>query len=319
MPPLLVELAVGVWIPLIFVGLRAALVPILGDRAPYAFNFLAVVCAAVLAGWRGGLVALLVGQAATWVAIVQPQWDAVTGASERLGGFLIASVAELLTLAVIILYQREITRAWAEREKRLELLHLSLQEIDHRTRNNYQTVLALIQLQAQRAPSDEARLALQQVADRITALSVASERLAMRSEDLGTIRLADHLRELCAHVERGLSRDEVRIEHDFADVTATADKATYLSIIVNELVTNALKHAFGNGRPGVVRIETQPVEGGLELIVADNGEGIRSGSTGRAGLGRKLIDTFVRQLGAEYDVRSSKDGTTHRIMVPGLA
>ncbi|QNP46527.1 DUF4118 domain-containing protein [Sphingomonas sediminicola] len=163
------------------VWVRAQLEPIANDRAPYALNFLAVVTAAMLAGWRSGLVALVVGQLLIWYAIVPPAWSFSIPDAERAGGLIIATFSQLLVLLVIGLYQREVDKGTAERERRMELLNHALNEIDHRTRNNHQTVLALVQLQAQRSSDDNVRAALHQVADRIQAIAHASERLALRS------------------------------------------------------------------------------------------------------------------------------------------
>jgi two-component system, sensor histidine kinase PdtaS len=313
-PPLLVELAIGIAIPLVFVAVRTALVPLLGDRAPYAFNFLAVVSAAVLAGWRGGLVALAVGQTATWFAIVAGE----TSLPERVGGLVIATIAELLTLCVIALYQREVAKAWAEREKRLALLDEALREIDHRTRNNYQTVLAMVELQARRSANEDVSAALLQVADRIQAIANASKQLAVQSAELGVVRLDDHLCGLVQQIERGLSRGEILVKCEVDDVTASVDKATSISIIVNELVTNAIKHAFNGESFGHVWV-TGKSGTVFELVVADDGRGIKAPRrNGHDGLGTKLVESFARQLGAAHDVVSSDKGTTHRLVIPDL-
>ena len=316
--PPLVELAIGIVIPIIFVAFRSLLIPLLGDRAPYAFNFLAVVCAAVLAGWRSGLVALAIGQAGTWFAIVQPQWAGVAAVSGRLGGFLVSTTAEFLTLCVIILYQREVDKASIERERRVELLDEALREIDHRTRNNYQTVLAMIDLQARRAPDERVSGALLQVADRIQAIANASTQLAVHSAHLGVVRLDDHLCGLVRQIERGLARNEIHVDCDVDDVTASADKATSISIIVNELVTNALKHAFNGEQAGRVRVSGK-VGRGFELTIADDGRGVEATrKDGHNGLGNRLVESFAKQLGAAHDVVSSPNGTTHRIVIPDL-
>ena len=134
----------------------------------------------------------------------------------------------------------------------MALLDHALNEIDHRTRNNHQTVLALIHLQAQRSTHDGVKDALQQVADRIQAIAQATERLALRSGDLERVRLDDHLCGLCEQIERGLSRQNVNVSCDVEEITTSADKAIPIAIIVNELVTNALKHAFDGRDQGQV-------------------------------------------------------------------
>ena len=114
--------------------------PAIGDLAPYALNFVAMTLAAVIGGWRAGLVALITGQSLAWYAIVGPTNTLPPPA--KLATLVVATLTELMVLAIIGLYQREVDRGTAEREQRLALLDNALREIDHRTRNNYQTVLA---------------------------------------------------------------------------------------------------------------------------------------------------------------------------------
>lgn len=315
----MVEIGIGVFSAMLFLAVRVALVPFAGDRAPYAFVFLGVVISAVVAGWRSGAVTLIVGQILAWTVIVSPAGIGLSS-DNRWGGLLIASFSQAVILLIIALYQHEVAKNARERERRMELLDQARREIDHRAKNNYQTVLSLVELQAARAEDPGTREALRQVADRIAAISVATEHLAIRSEDLSTVKLRDHLCGLCTQLERGLARGEIQVECDVDDVVASADTAIQLGIIVNELVTNALKHAFGDGRRGIVRVHSKLKGKSLELEVSDNGCGMdgQSPSAG-SGLGRKLVDNFARHLNAKHDISSSAKGTVHRLLVPALA
>lgn len=315
-PPLFVEVLVGLVAAGLMLLLRMPLIPFTGDRVIYSFNFVAVVLAAVLAGWRSGLVALVAGQALAWFAIAVPY--GTTGLDQRLAGLLVSTVSLALVLLVIALYQREVGKGVLERERRLQLLDHALHEIDHRTRNNYQTVLALIQLQTQRAGDAKVKAALRQVTDRIQAIAGASDRLALQSGDIDRIRLDSHLCDLVEHIERGLSRDGIDVDCDVDNVTANADKASSISIIVNELVTNAIKHAFNGEGSGNVWV-TGKAGRAFELIVADDGKGLAAARrSDGSGLGTKLVENFVRQLGARHEVVSSEKGTTHRLVIPSL-
>lgn len=296
--------------------LRMPFGSVAGDRAPYALNFLAVVLAAVLAGWRAGLIALLIGQILAWYVIVAPPFSIAAADSERLGALIIATMSQALVLLVIALYQREVDKGTLERERRVQLLNDALNEIDHRTRNNHQTVLALIRLQAQRSSDEGIRRALFQISDRIQAIAHATEKLAFRSGDLERVSLDDHLCSLCEQIERGLSRQDVNISCDVEEMTTSAEKAIPIAIIVNELVTNALKHAFDGREEGMVSV-TGRMNGEIRLSVSDNGNGIsgRAGSK-HGGLGTKLVESFAKQIGARHEVVSSENGTTHELIVP---
>ena len=272
-----------------------------------------------MAGWRSGLVALALGQTLAWNYVVASDPPVVVAEPIRLwGGLITATISQLLILAVVALYQREVGRAMSAQEREMDLLSEALKEIDHRTRNNYQTVVALILLQAQRAEDPNVKRARAEAADRVRAVSLASDQLALRSEDLGTIRLGDHLRELCAQIKRGLAGDEVLLRCDIADLTARAETAIHWSIIVNELVTNALKHAF-DGSGGEIRIICEPAGEGVELVIADNGSGMKAANAIRSGLGSRLVERFVKELHAKHEVITSAKGTTHRIVVHHLA
>ena len=314
-PPLLIEIAIGVAVPVVMTLARMALTTWTGDRAPYALVFAAVVGAAVLAGWRSGLVAVIVGQLLAWNFIVDPASYAAQ-TSEIIGGLVVATLSQLLALAIIWLYQREVDRAWSRREAQVNLLQQALAEIDHRTSNNYQTVLALVLAQAKRADAP-VREALQQVADRINAIALASKQLALSSESLEEVRVTHHLGELCAQIRQGLSRPGVDVECHIDDLSVGAEQAIAMSILVNELVTNALKHAFPDDRRGQIRVRLGRSNGDLLLEVADDGVGMKPGARSRgSGLGTRLVDTFTKQLGARYEVETGDGGTRHRIHFP---
>ena len=319
MPPIVVEVIAGCLLASAAVIIRKSLSLMIGDVAPYATGFVAVALAAVLAGWRAGLVAMIVGQILFWIFILEPAGSLDVSGQARRIGLVVATVSQAILLIIIALYQREVDKGISERERRLALLDHALNEIDHRTRNNHQTVLALIHLQAQRSSNDGVKEALHQVADRIQAIAHATEKLALRSGDLDRVRLDDHLCGLCKQIERGLSTRHVQIECEIEEITMTADRAVMVAIIVNELVTNALKHAFDGRDDGRVLV-TGHMNGVLRLSVTDNGVGIRSGGRSkRGGLGTKLVDSFARQLGAKHEVTSSEAGTRHDIVISEVA
>jgi two-component sensor histidine kinase len=316
LPPPVVEIGVGLGLTMVLAFVRLALLPWTGETAPFALVFVAVVGAALLGGWRSGLVALIAGQALILVFVMEPR--GTLGAKEfmSVGAFALATLAQLLTLGIVTLYQREVEHAWSRREGQVDLLEQALKEIDHRTSNNYQTVLALVLAQAKSAREKPVKDALQQVADRIRAIANTSRKLAVASEGLEQVRIAEHLHELCGEIERGLARPGISIQCSFDDVVVDADEAVCVSILVNELVTNALKHAFPDETEGTIEVALASRRDSLELKVADDGAGMKGAGKPRTGLGTRLIDTFTRQLKARHEVASDQSGTRHRIRIP---
>lgn len=316
LPPLLVEAGIGLLLASLFVLLRMGLVSFAEDRSPYAFIFLAVVGSAVLAGWRSGLVALISGQLLTLYLVVEPIGSFALPDRARAAGFVLATVSELLILTIIALYQREVERAWSVREGQMDLLEKALKEIDHRTTNNYQTMLALVLTQA-KGSEGEARGALLQAAERIHAIADAQRKLAVASISLERVLIGEHLRDLCASLERGMAGPGVRLEAEVSDLAVDAGQAACVSILVNELVTNAFKHAFPDGRGGTIRVALAGKGRELELQVADDGIGMDGSAASRGTcLGTRLVETFVRQLRGKHEVTSDSSGTRHRIRFP---
>jgi two-component sensor histidine kinase len=317
LPPLLVEIAVGIALPALLALARMAMVPWIGEYSPYALVFVGVVGASVLGGWLSGLLALVIGQFLVWYIVMDPAWSIAAKGPQQLGALVLASFSELIALVIITLYQREVERAWSRRESQMGLLEKALKEIDHRTSNNYQTVLALVVAQARSARESPVKEALQQVADRIRAIAAASRKLAVASETLDEVRIAEHLQDLCDEIERGLARPGVTLECQFDDVVLGADETVCVSILVNELVTNALKHAFPGDRGGTIQVSLRKRRDGLELRVEDDGVGIKAAEMSRgSGLGTRLIDTFTKQLRARHETSSDESGTRHRIRIP---
>ena len=316
LPPWLVEAGVGLLLAALFVLLRVSLVPWAQDQSLYAFTFLAIVGSAVLAGWRSGLVALIAGQVLILYLIVEPTGSFAFADSPRLASFVLATIAQLLVLAIVALYQREVERAWSVREGHLDLLEKALKEIDHRTTNNYQTILALVLAQA-KGSEGAARDALLKVAERIRGVADAQRKLAVASVSLERVLIGEHLQGLCAGLERGMAGPGVRLETEVTDLAVDAGQAACVSILVNELVTNALKHAFPDGRGGTIRVALAAAGRELDLQVTDDGVGMQGSTASRGtGLGTRLVETFVRQLRGRHEVTSAGAGTCHRILFP---
>jgi PAS domain S-box-containing protein len=167
-----------------------------------------------------------------------------------------------------------------ERKLAEEQLHAALvtnqtllREVHHRTKNNLQMLCDLLYLQAARLESAEAKTVLDEAYGRIFAIARLHEQL-YQSIASGEIRLAEYLDRLitgCGDVHRNVS---IALEAPDAALALDVDRAIHLGLIVNELLLNAVKHAFPNGARGVVRIGVRHVADQVEVQVRDNGRGL---------------------------------------------
>jgi two-component sensor histidine kinase len=312
-PRRLTELVVGIAVTAVLVAVRAALMPILDVGAPFALGFLAVVLATLVGGWRSGLIAVVLGQILLWYLIVPIRHSFAIARPSDGWGLAVTTISQLVILAALNLYQREVRAGELERRRRINFLGQALREMDHRTKNNFQIVTSMLQLQASKADG-EVRAALREAAERLQAISAVYATLTPSSQGLGAVRLHDQLEQMCEQIRRGILPEGIALRTELEPLLVSNETAVAVGIIVNELVTNACKHAF-TGRSGIVTVRARR-DGAAALVeVADDGHGFDA-ARGKAGLGTRLILAFVQRLKATAEVRSSPEGTVHAIRVP---
>jgi two-component sensor histidine kinase len=179
-----------------------------------------------------------------------------------------------------------------------------LREIHHRVKNNLQVISSLLNLQAHALTDPSVREIFNESQNRVQSIALVHEKLH-QSADLShvnfeeyTAALLDNLFDTYNATDRGISRS---ID---VGVQLAIDAAIPCGLIVNELVTNALKHGFSEGRQGTVSVSLHEESGGLKLIVADDGVGLPVHIDPRktTSLGLDLVFTFAEQLDAQVEV-----------------
>jgi len=182
---------------------------------------------------------------------------------------------------------------------------LLLEEMSHRVKNKFAMVSSIISLQARRS-SPEARQALDDIARRVAIIAAVHDYLQLSRED-GLIDTAEYVPRLCDALKGALSgASPVSITASAVAAKLPPQNALSVGLIVNELVTNAVKYAFTEGQPGNVHVELNRAEGRLVLTVRDDGRGYAP--TSDAGLGTRLVSTFAAQLGGSAVWAENKDG-----------
>jgi two-component system, sensor histidine kinase PdtaS len=199
--------------------------------------------------------------------------------------------------------------AAAAEAQRREIL---LREMQHRVKNNFQLVLSSISIQKRRSQGAEVHRALDHVASRINAISLAHDQLAPRHEGQ-TVRLSDYIRALCNAIRHQIEDVEVDVESDELDLSI--DRALPVGLILNETAMNSIKHAFGpDGGRITVRLVGGIGFGEARLTVSDNGRGIINVNENGSGL--KLIASLARQIGGTIEQESTDSGATTILTFP---
>ncbi len=214
---------------------------------------------------------------------------------------------------------QELEGARNHAEKERQRVEMLLQDASHRIGNSLGTVSSLLSLQLNRSQNEEVRSVLGAARDRIQTISTAHRRLRL-CDDMETTLLAEFLSSVVHDVELAVPfelRENITIHTNFKDCRLSSRDATTLGIILGELLTNSLKHAFPDHRSGHIYISFGPEQDGqLMLIVEDDGVGMKSQTPKqKAGLGHLVVEQLCMQFGEKPLFETSSLGGT-RIVIP---
>lgn len=244
-------------------------------------------------------------------SFVNPR-DRVSGLDNGADGYLVEPLepAELLSNVTALLRLRRAEQALRQRELELQDLvqqkELLLRELNHRVRNNLQIVSSLISLD----PAVKERRS--DLAERINAIAMLHD-LLHRPESSGA-DLGTYVASLCEGVIRSFGAEQrVMLRCDVSAVPLDLDWGVPLGLLVNEVLSNAVKHAFPGDRKGTIFVELRRDRQRYRLTVADDGAGFAPTEV-RPGLGLQLIDVFAQQLGGHAARNSGPGGTQFEIV-----
>jgi two-component sensor histidine kinase len=227
-----------------------------------------------------------------------------------------------------LLEQMQLLNAQLEERVRLRTAELSatlkerevlLQEVHHRVKNNLQLISSLINMQSRTLPDRASRNALAQCQTRIQAMALVHEKF-YQSKDYSRVPFSDYARSLAGNVllAMGASAENIVLDIAVEGIVLAVDRAIPCGMILNELVTNAMKHGFGDGRRGTISLRLERLDGGwIRLAVGDDGIGIPPGTDIRSSgsLGMQLIFMLAEQLDGRIEWRTD-GGTLFELTFP---
>jgi two-component sensor histidine kinase len=212
------------------------------------------------------------------------------------------------------LYAMAINRLRSEQQlnNSLREKEILIKELHHRVKNNLQVISSLLSLQMRRVDDERYRSLFQESQNRIHAMALVHEKL-YHSEIMTKIDFGKYINELTQHLfySYNINRHLVRLDLDVKEVFLGIDVAVPCAMIVNELISNSLKHAFPGGRKGTISVTLSLAEGGKHLLaVSDDGIGMPGdfdpGKTDS--LGMQIVHSLARQIRGTIDI-SRGEGT----------
>jgi two-component sensor histidine kinase len=210
-----------------------------------------------------------------------------------------AGVAQFRLVAVAPLPERR-----DELLSQIEEKDTLLRELQHRVKNNLQMITALIRLEARQLP-DEQGESFQRLAGRINSLSLLYSALYEESTEEG-IDLGAYLSQVASAAMAAQASEGVRLNLQVDSWPCSINVAMPTGLVVNELMTNSLKHAFPEGRSGTIKVHALVDETGCKVVVADDGVGLPEGEQWpkKGKLSALIVHTLRENAGAKLDVQS---------------
>ena len=230
---------------------------------------------------------------------------------------LIGSALMLLGVVLIkpiFLSLKNVEKLQAEAIRNKDVL---MKEIYHRVKNNLTVIQSLMSLQLKDIKDESYRAYFVDIQNRVKSMTMIHERLH-RSEDLKNINAGEYIRSLSSTLFHSYrTNPNIRISHNIVEAGMDVDTMLPLGLILNELVSNAMKYAFPGGREGELSVSfTHPGENEFLLVVKDDGVGLpgdfdieRSGT-----LGMRIVSSLAKQLNGELSIIRDK-GTEFRLLI----
>jgi two-component sensor histidine kinase len=190
-------------------------------------------------------------------------------------------------------------------------------EINHRVKNSLQLVASMFSLQASTTPNTEVAQSLQQAMSRVTAVARIHERL-YRTTNVGTVDLAAYLGDICEDLAGLAPQCQVKYEPE-RPIPITTDRAVRVALLVTELVTNAAKHAYPEGKEGPIFVSLSHMDSdAIKISIRDRGAGLPATFDDAlgTGLGMRIVRALITQTDANLTFHRHQPGSEFVIEFP---
>ena len=212
-------------------------------------------------------------------------------------------------------FEREVASRTRDLTEALASKTMLVHEVDHRVKNNLQMIAALLAMQARTIKDPNARATMNSMLNRVEALGTVHRRL-YQSRDVERFDVAAFAQDLADDLVRGSGRTDVRLHLDLEAVEVPVEKAPPVALMLNELITNAMKHAFARDRAGRLSVSVRPDGNYIAICVVDDGHGMPDTVASSGSFGKRLIESLARQLAATLTWRPANPGTRVDLRLP---
>lgn len=198
-------------------------------------------------------------------------------------------------------------------EEHLRQKEILIGEIHHRVKNNLQLISSLLDLQSKTLSDQSAIEAINESRNRVHSMSLLHQMLYQQSEITG-IDIQSYIQKIAIGlIQHAPPGKKINLDSEIEPLVFSIDTGIPLGLMVNEIITNSIKHAFNHQTEGTIFIRIKKKQNTIEMLIQDNGSGFFSEQQ-KEGFGTKLVKSLCRQLKAEWNIKNNQ-GTMHEIII----
>jgi two-component sensor histidine kinase len=198
-------------------------------------------------------------------------------------------------------------------ELALEEQTILLQEVNHRVKNNLSIVASLMNLQSEKSHDDYHKQLFMECRNRLESIASVHE-LIYKAKSYSHINFKEYLNQIIEHISNSYkSFEHIKIVKGITDVHVDISSAIPMALIVNELITNAYKHAFHNKTEGIIEISLLENNNQVFLTIKDNGNGFDKTVIPKNSIGMDILSGLIEQIEGTCNLTSNEKGTLYKI------
>ena len=310
-PDWVIQLLVGVAGTLLALLTRFLVDTVYPGAAPYAINVPAILIATLVGRFNAGLIVLVLSSLFTWYQVMPFQGSFAFATSSDGPRTIVNVITGLLLIILAELARRNFRDLLHEREERISEREMLLREVDHRVKNNLAILTSLLRLQQNETGNEDAKQALEKAAGRVLSLSKAYENLHYGVDNIAVVQFDEFIERLCGAISEALALEQdIELRVSVMPCKLARDRASGIGLLINEVVTNAVKHAFKGRDSGLIAISLTADQTQAVVAIEDNGIGLpedaREGAQGRI-----FLDAFATTAKADLHCQTSSEGTRY--------
>jgi PAS domain S-box-containing protein len=203
----------------------------------------------------------------------------------------------------------------ADVERALAQKTTLLHEVDHRVKNNLQLISSLLLLQSRRIEDETARLAVRGMLDRVSAVATVHRRL-FQNDEIARFDVAEFMRDLVADLVGAAGRRDLTVHLDLERIEVPSSQAAPLALLLNELLTNVIRHAYRPGEGGPIYARLTRDHGDFVIEVSDRGRGLPDPEAPPRGFGLTIVQLLSEQLRAQTRFADAQPGLRATVRTP---